>query len=283
MIISSEKFVPHSLQHLIDVHVFPTPLPETFYNKTCAEYEQISNAITNRIIYESDGLKVTGISCLPQETQNKKYPIYIYNRGGNREYGKLTVLSVMRSLLPFASKGYLTYASNYRGNDGGEGIDEFGGSDVNDVLNLLEIAKQNPAWDGRNIFMLGHSRGGMMTYLFLSKNQNITAAVSLAGISDIGEHDTSRFKKIMDSLGLTAAEDYKQRSAVCWAEKISTPLLLMHGTSDEAIDPEHSRELDKKLTARHELIIYEGGNHALLRHWPQVLEKSMVWFERYRK
>ncbi|MEQ1789289.1 MAG: hypothetical protein ABL857_02480, partial [Rickettsiales bacterium] len=156
----NEHFIPHTLAHLTEIRTFPSPLPEAFYNKICKEYEDINDAKTNRIIYNSDGLKVTGISCLPSQITEKKHPIMIYNRGGNREYGKLTVLSVMRSMLPFARAGYLVFASNYRGNDGGEGSDEFGGAEVNDILNLLEIAKTNPAWDGKNIFMLGQSRGG---------------------------------------------------------------------------------------------------------------------------
>jgi len=287
----TKPFIPHTLSHLTEVRAFPSPLPEAFYNKICKEYAEIEDAITSHIAYESDGLQVTGITTFPVKTEAKKHPILIYNRGGNREYGKLTVLSVMRSMLPFARAGYLVYASNYRGNDGGEGKDEFGGADVNDVLNLLEIAKQNPNWDGRNVFILGHSRGGMMTYMTLRRDKNINAAISIAGVADIFQSGNDRpeleknvYSKLIMADDENRNQAYKNRSAVCWANEIDTPLLLLHGTADEAVGMVHSTRLAEKLAEfgkPHELVICEGGNHALLRHWNEVLEKSLSWFGSY--
>lgn len=293
MILSSKTFIPHNYEHFSQVKVFPSEIPEAFYNKTCKEYEQVSDVITNRIIYESDGLKVTGISAFPAKTEDKKHPIFIYNRGGNREFGKLTVLLIMRSVIPFARAGYIVYASNYRGNDGGEGADEFGGADVNDVFNLIETAKQNPAWDGKNIFMLGHSRGGMMTYMSLRKSKTINAAVSIAGVADIAQSGIERpemeeqiYKKLIIVPEDKREQAYIDRSACEWANEINVPLLLLHGTTDDRVHINHSLELAKKLSVfdkTHELVIYEGGNHALLRQWSEVLEKSLNWFESYRK
>ncbi len=291
--LSSEPFVPHPYSHFSEVKVFPSEIPESFYSKTCKEYEQVTDVATSRIIYKSDGLKVTGISSLPLHSKKQKHPIMIYNRGGNREYGKLTVLSVMRSMIPFAKDGYLVYASNYRGNDGGEGADEFGGSDVGDVMNLIEIAKQNPAWDGANIFMLGHSRGGMMTYILLRINKEITAAVSIAGVADIVQSGIERpemenniYKKLIITTEENREQEYAKRSACCWANEIDAPLLLLHGTSDESVNLNHSIKLAEKLSGfkkEHKLVIYENGNHALLRYWNEVLAESRNWFESHRK
>src|SRR5438552_17121485 len=43
-----------------------------------------------RIRYLSDGLKVVGYIWKPKNTIGKKLPVIIYNRGGNREFSKLT-------------------------------------------------------------------------------------------------------------------------------------------------------------------------------------------------
>ncbi len=289
--ISSETFVPQSLENLTKIPAFPSPLPEAFYTKICKEYEAVSDAITQRIIYNSDGLQVNGITCFPAKIDLKKHPILIYNRGGTRDYGRLTVRTVLRAMLPFARTGYLVYASNYRGNDGGQGADEFGGDDLNDIFNLLEIAKQNPAWDGKNIFMLGHSRGGMMTYLSLRKDKTFNAAISIAGLSDLIEWKVERplieeqvYKTTIPNYLNSPDDAILNRSAVCWAEEISTPLLLLHGTADEAVSLGHSTRLAEKLAALgkiHELVIYEGGNHALLRHWDEVIAKCLSWFGSY--
>ena len=45
-------------------------------------------------------------------------------------------------MVNMARWGYVVVASQYRGNDGGEGREEFGGADVNDVLNLLPVLEQ---------------------------------------------------------------------------------------------------------------------------------------------
>ncbi len=293
MIISSEPFIPHTLKELEEARVFPSPLPEDFYSKMCSDYAQVTDVVTSRIVYESDGLKVTGISALPVKTETGKHPIVIYNRGGNREFGRLTVLSVMRALHPFAHAGYLVYASNYRGNDGGEGTEEFGGADVNDVLNLIEIAKQNPAWDGKNIFMQGHSRGGMMTYVCLRRNKAITAAISIAGVSDLISSGIARpeIEKYVQRELIKVPENereeaYKVRSAIFWADEIDTPLLLLHGDADDRVDVSHSINLAKKLEEagkEHNLVIYEGGNHFLLRQRDDVWERSLNWFKGHRK
>ncbi len=292
MILSSEPFIPHSLEHLTNTRVFPSPLPESFYNKICKEYDEAKDAVTNKIVYSSDGLKVTGISSLPNEIKEKSHPILIYNRGGSREYGKLTVLSAMRSMIPFARAGYMVFASNYRGNDGGEGREEFGGADVNDILNLLEIAKKHAAWDGKNVFMLGHSRGGMMNALALRRGLKANSVVSIAGISDLrqwrGERSSMEqnvYKPNIPDYMADPLAALTARSPICWADEITSPLLLLHGTADEAVEISHSISLSEKLNEyekHHELISYDGGNHALLRYWDDVLAKSINWFERYR-
>ena len=80
-----------------------------------------------------------------------------------------------------AEKGYIVVASQYRGIDGGEGTEEFGGADVHDVKNILKAARSLPEADLNKNFIMGHSRGGMMTYLSIKDNRDYKAAVILAG------------------------------------------------------------------------------------------------------
>lgn len=288
--ISSEKFVPHRLEHLTQAKVFPQPLPETFYSRMIADYNALDDVEVSRIIYESDGLKVTGLMALPKIIAPGAHPILIYNRGGNREYGKLTLLSAMRSMVPFARKGYLVFASNYRGNDGGEGEDEFGGADLHDVLNLLTLAREHSGFDSKNIYMIGHSRGAMMTYLSIRHGAPINAAVGIAGVADLrraGQERPEMEKNVFSRLIPKNSDPetfYHARSAACWAGEMHVPLLLLHGDADEAVDVSHSIRLDEALQeagCEHELVIYPGGNHALLRHWDQVISECLSWMERH--
>lgn len=58
-------------------------------------------------------------------------------------------------------------ASEYRGKGGGEGREELGGTDVNDVLSLFPLAHNLGYVDRGNVFMAGVSRGEMQTLLAL--------------------------------------------------------------------------------------------------------------------
>ncbi len=292
MILSAERFVPHTLQHLIDVRAFPNPLPEVAYNKMLVEYEAISDVSVQRIVYDSGGLKVTGMMALPPDMQPGKHPVLIYNRGGSREYGKLTVLSALRSMVPYARRGYLVLASNYRGNDGSEGKDQFGGDDVNDVLNLLELAKQNPAWDGRNAYMIGHSRGGMMTFMALRRGAEVNAAVAIAGVSNA--HVLAREQPMIDRVLVPLIPGYEAdpqgqlsaRSPIDWPQDVNVPVLVLHGDNDKDVAFEASVAIFEALRAQGkvtELKIYPGGNHALLHMWDEVVADCFAWMERFRR
>jgi len=55
----------------------------------------------------------------------------IYNRGGNREFGKITK-KTLTYLSYLSSNNYVVLASQYRGNDGEWRQEEFGGKDIPD-------------------------------------------------------------------------------------------------------------------------------------------------------
>ena len=127
-----------------------------------------------KIKYLSDRLKVVGFLLKPM-VGGVKFPVIIYNRGGNLEFGKISDRD-LGNLCYLAAHNYVVLASQYRGNDGGQGREEFGGRDVNDVLNLIPLARSLPFTDPDKIAMLGYSRGGMMTYLAIKRGAEIKAA-----------------------------------------------------------------------------------------------------------
>ena len=289
-LVSSAPFVPHSYQHLVEVVSFPkNAMPEPVYAKLCRDYEAIDDVVVSRIIYESAGLKITGIMALPKSITAGNHPVLIFNRGGNGEYGKLTVSNVLRHMLPFARKGYLVFASNYRGNDGGEGRDEFGGGDVDDVAALLAIAKTHAGYDGKNAYMLGHSRGGMMTTMSIRGHAPVNAAISIAGVSDLRQSGIERPEMtthVYHQRFPDTETEYEKRSALHWPGEIAAPLLLLHGDADEAVHVGHSQRLAAALAAHHKphaLHIYPGGNHALFRLWDDVLSRCFAWMEEYKQ
>ena len=256
-------------------------------------YQYLNEVIIEKITYESDGLKVVGYLVQPKKTD--KYPCIIYNRGGNKEFGKLTSKKAVFILARVASWGYVVAASQYRGNDGGEGKEEFGGEDVNDVLNLIPLFDQVKNTDTSKMGIYGWSRGGMMTYLTLTETHKFKAAVVGGGASDLRmvmetRKDTfeSVYYENIPNYAKNKAGALNKRSAINQVENISktTPILMLHGTSDWRVVPEMALDLSKAFIANkvpHRLVLFEGGNHGLSEFNSEVDEMTKQWFDDYLK
>ena len=238
-----------------------------------------------KIKYLSDGLKVSGYIIKPK-TGGSKFPAIVFNRGGNREYGKITK-GTLKYLSYLSSKDYVILASQYRGNDGGQGREEFGGKDVNDVLNIIELAKSLPFVEPTKIVMLGYSRGGMMTYLAIKHDAKIRAAAVVGGVTDLGqmynEREEAMKNVIRELVGMDKSE-WEKRSAYYWPEKIDVPILILHGEDDWRVKVSQAKKLADKLKEAgsvHELVVFPKGDHGLNTHRSERNQKIFDWFERY--
>lgn len=121
------------------------------------------------ITYLSDSLVVKGILVEPKK--EGKYPVVIFNRGGNRSFAPLNLSTIINYTSKLAEAGYIIIGSNYREKD------EFGGAELNDVLNLTETILDIEKADPLCIGMFGWSRGGIMTYLSLKESNKIKTAI----------------------------------------------------------------------------------------------------------
>ena len=256
------------------------------------EYEYLSRVITERIIYESDGLKITGYIAYPEDSVS--CPVIIYNRGGNREFGSLNTAKIAFILAKLAGSGYVVIGSQYRGTDGSEGMEEFGGKDIHDVLNLLPVVENLPHADPERIGIYGWSRGGMMTYLTLMQSDRFKAAVVGGGLTDLTMMKDTRpeMEEVYFDLIPGYARDSKkcldERSAVLHVQKlpVKTPILVLHGTADWRVIPEMALAFSGKLLAHkipHRLVLFEGGDHGILEFRDEVDEMVLEWFDRYVK
>ena len=253
----------------------------------------IDNIIVEKITYLSDGLKVKGYAAYPKD-QSIKYPCIIWCRGGFGNTGAIDAFNAHGIFGQIASWGYVVFASQYRGNAGGEGKDEFGGSDLNDVLNLIPLADEIECADKNTWGIEGWSRGGMMTYLTLTRTNIFKCAVVSGGISDLRcNAKESKFMKYLfeSSLGkdkIILENKCKERSIINFSEKLSkiTPLLLLHGTADERVLPHDSLDLSYKLLEYKipfRLVMLEGGDHFLKSHRNEVDKMRKKWFDKYLK
>jgi dipeptidyl aminopeptidase/acylaminoacyl peptidase len=242
------------------------------------------------ITYMSDGLRVRGYLAMPKSGEG--FPCVIYNRGGNRAFGALNDAEAISTLGSLARSGYVVIASQYRGNGGGEGREEFGGADVADVLNLIPLLDAQPRADATRIGMIGWSRGGMMTYLALARTDRIAAAVIGAGAANLDDAAQRRpemdtmFRELIPNYETDREAQLTARSALRWPERLSkdTPILLLHGSADSRVNPRQTLQLAEKLyELRHpfRLVFFENGDHSLSEYPSEVDSLITRWLDRY--
>lgn len=252
--------------------------------------DAFENSIVERITYKSDELKVKGYIAYPKD-DSKKYPCIIWCRGGIGNNGAIDTFTARGIFGQLASWGFCVFASQYRGNAGSEGHDEVGGSDVNDILNLIPLADELPQADSNKWAIEGWSRGGMMTFLTLQKNHNFKCAVMVGAISNVTEYavKSPNLKSYYENLiGRENLErELRNRSAINFVSELpKIPYLIIHGAEDETVSPTQSIELAQKfeeLKIPNKLVLPQNGDHFLRKNRKEVDELRKEWYEKYLK
>lgn len=252
----------------------------------------LEKTVVEKITYLSDGLKVKGYIAYPINN-SQTYPCIMWCRGGIGNSGVIDKFTARGMFGQIASWGYCVFSSQYRGNDGGEGQDDFGGDELNDVINLIPIADEIPQADTNVWGIEGWSRGGMMTYLTLTKTNIFKAAVVICGIANLRcSKDESIFRQRLHKQILNKFDesDFKsrceKRSIINFPEKLpqTTPLLIIHGTNDEQVTPNDSLDLSYKLLelkTPFRLVMLEDGDHYLKSHRKEVDDMRKNWYGKY--
>jgi dipeptidyl aminopeptidase/acylaminoacyl peptidase len=286
----------HAAEHipesriLADITVSLAVSPDILKSLPLLNQDLLQRVTIHEITYDSVGIPVSGYLFKPSFPG--PHPAVIYNRGGYGQFGMLTPDLTFLQLADIAAEGYVIAASQYRGTMGAPGHDGFGGEDVEDVLSLIGVLEELEEVDAARIGMIGHSRGGMMTYLALTRTNRISAAVVLAGPADLvsGLKDRPEMMQVYsqaigpEGADLTAA--LKARSAIGLVEQfpLTSPILIVHGTADWRVSPTDSLRMAERLLARHvpfRLELLEGGDHGLSEYELEVQTMIRDWLKRY--
>ena len=262
-------------------------------------YEKAQAALDCRAVrYDSDGLAISAWMVAPKRPPGTRLPVLIYNRGGNGSFGALTFATAMLHLFPYAHEGFVVLASNYRGAEDDDpakpGQDEFGGADVRDVERLLALVDRLPQADPDNVFMLGVSRGVMMSYLVARNTDRIRAIASINGEADLEASLAFRpemgnvYSERMPEYATRKSELLAQRSVLHWAEELprETPILMVHGSRDERVDPANGPRLKQRLDELghpNKLVTYADDDHFLSKNHDAALAEVVGWFRAHAK
>lgn len=248
------------------------------------------------------GEKLDGLLYKPENFDpSKKYPmiVYFYERYSdniNNHYIPQPSSSVINFPL-YTSNGYLifipdiTYHTGYPGRSAYDAI-------ISGTLKLCE----RPYVDKNRLGLQGQSWGGYQVAYLVTQTNLFAAAMAGAPVSNMTsaygglrmESGVTRmflYEAGQSRIGATLWEKpdlYRENSALFYADKIQTPVLIMSNDNDGAVPWEQGveffnalRRLDKPAW----LLCYNGGEHNLTK-WPDRVDLSirmMQFFDHFLK
>lgn len=242
------------------------------------------------ITYASDGLRIAGFLWKPIDTSGPPRPLLIFLRGGNNLFGP-TGPWFLGGMYDFLKAGYVVLATQYRGGPGSDGKDGFGSpGDLNDVRNLVPLARSLGYVDTSRTFLFGGSRGGMQAFMVARGGLPLRAMAIRAGATDMRGSWATRPKLLgvqtplfTDTDGdLEAAID--RRSPVKWVNEIRVPTILFHGTADWRVPAGQSLAVAaglQKAGTPYELHIYEGDDHGITLNSEDMVARTIDFFHRF--
>ena len=246
----------------------------------------------------SDGTLITGKCCLPPAFDaSKKYPMIVYYYGGTTPTTQGISSPYCAQLL--ASRGYVVYVIQPSGTIGfgqefsARHVNAWGKWTASDIIEgVKKFCEAHPFVDAAHVGCMGASYGGFMTQYLQTQTDIFAAAVSHAGISNVtsywGEGYWGYSYNAVAAAGSWPWQnpDLFAQGSLFNADKINTPLLLLHGTADTNVPIGESIQLFnalKILGKTVEFIEVEGENHFIQDYPKRILWHNtiMAWFARF--
>ena len=250
-----------------------------------------------------DGTLIEGTVTLPPDfDQNKKYPLQVYYYGGTSPSQHALTHPYVPQL--YASRGYVVYVLNPSGTYGygqefsARHVNAWGKQTADDIIEGVKLfCKEHPYVNPKKIGCFGASYGGFMTQYLLTQTDIFAAAMSHAGISTVTSYWGEGYwgysynsVAAAESYPWTDPELFTKQGSLFTADKIHTPLVLLHGPADTNVPIGESIQLFNALSIlgrQVEFISVAGGDHTsgsfsydkrLLWH-----RTVMAWFDRWLK
>lgn len=199
------------------------------------------------ITYVSKGLKVKGFLAEPKADEH--YDGFLYLRGGIKNVGKVRIGRIIQ----FASEGFVVMAPFYRGNQGGDGNEDFGGDDRYDAIEAIRVLEQHDKVKLNRIHVFGFSRGGIMALLTGIHERAICSVVTWGGVSDltltyVERNDLRKMmKRVIGGTPTKFPERYRWRTPLYELERLEAPVLIIHGEQDKNVSVDHAYRLERRL------------------------------------
>ncbi|GHV67743.1 peptidase S9 [Bacteroidia bacterium] len=230
----------------------------------------------------------------------KKYPLIVYYYGGTtpvtRSFGGRYPFNF------FAANGYVVYVLQPSGSIGyGQEFsarhqNNWGKITADEIIRSTKaFLKAHPFVDAHKVGCIGASYGGFTTMYLCTQTDIFTCAISHAGISSISEYWGYGYWGYGYSTNATAhsypwnrKDIYVDQSPLFNADKVRTPLLLLHGTKDVNVPFAESFQFYtalKLLGKEAELVMIKDADHHVVEYKQRILWQNSIiaWFDKYLK
>ncbi|MGQ0639513.1 MAG: prolyl oligopeptidase family serine peptidase [Gemmatimonadaceae bacterium] len=157
--------------------------------------------------------------------------------------------------------------------------------------------------DSAKLGVHGTSYGGYATNLLITQTQRFKAAINISGKVDIisfytdsprlGVRNIHAAEKSQDRLGATLwqqPQKYVAHSAIMYADRITTPLLLMTGELDSNVPAGNTREMYyalRRLAKEVVWVNYMNGGHGTpltsAAEFTDFYDRMLQWYDKYLK
>ncbi len=249
----------------------------------------------------SKGTEIRGRYYLPPNfDSNKKYPVIVYYYGGTnptaRNFESRYPLNV------YAALGYIVYTLQPSGATGfgqefsARHVNSWGEPTAEEIIEGTQKFCDEHSFVNKNkIGCIGASYGGFMTQYLITKTNIFSAAISHAGISSLASYWGEGYWGYSYSGTASAGSFpwnnpklYTEQSPLFHADKINTPLLLLHGGLDTNVPIGESIQMYnalKLLGKTVEFIEVEGENHTITSYKKRIEWNNTIaaWFAKWLK
>lgn len=270
----------------------PSDKPVQITDTISSKFKSIDWIQPEYITYENieDGKTVYAHLFIPPNRDlNKRYPLLIFLHGGGY------IQNVVRSWTYYhreymfhhimAHKGYVVLDIDFRGTSGyGREFSrdihkKFGwGNDLVDVVSGIEYLKSLGCIDPERVGCYGGSGGGFLTLMGLClKPGYFTCGAALRPATDFKNYNAYYIHQI---LGLPEKNPgvYEKSAPITYAEKLTRPLLLIHGLVDDTAFVQDTFQFAEKLIQAgidFEFMIYPSESHSFI--------DPECWTDEYRR
>ena len=252
-----------------------------------------------------DGWPVEGVLLTPPGyTPGQKVPLVVSAHGGPTGAHTNGFKGGTSPGQSWASRGWAVLYPNPRGSTGyGEkfmrgNLKDWGGGDYRDIMTGVDALIQRGVVDSTQMAFEGWSYGGYMTSWVVSQTGRFKAAMmgaglpsllSMAGTTDIPGYISTFFDGVPQydgSLVNPSIKLYLERSAISYTDKVTTPLLMLHGGSDERVPIGQPMEFYRALKDRGkaaELVFYPREGHGFQEYYHQLdrMKREYEWLAKY--